>query len=390
MHKKVVVALSGGVDSSVAAALLAERGYEVTAAFMKNWSDTQTLRGECAWKEEYRDAARVVARLKIPLVLFDFEKEYRAQVAEYLFHEYAAGRTPNPDVRCNSDVKFPLFWREAQKLGADLIATGHHVRSMPSPLMGEGWGEGGSVSPSLPPSHRGRGRRLLVGKDTNKDQSYFLHRLTQEDLEHTMFPIGEYTKAEVRQMARERGLPTADKRSTRGICFVGRVSMPEFLAQRVPTATGPIRTTRGEIIGTHNGVAPYTIGQRHGFGGGGGTPYYVVAKEPRTNTLVVGDEHDPALYKKEIEVRDVHWISDEPPALPLCCQARIRYRAPLVPCVFSPSMGEKERGGGHPPLYPLPSREGRVQFEHSIRAPAPGQFAVFYDGDECLGGGVIV
>ncbi|MBI4133291.1 tRNA 2-thiouridine(34) synthase MnmA, partial [Candidatus Uhrbacteria bacterium] len=307
---KVVVALSGGVDSSVAAALLLERGYEVTAAFMKNWSNTKTVRGECLWQEEYRDACRVAATLDVPIVLFDFEKEYREQVVEYLFREYGAGRTPNPDVRCNSEVKFPLFWREAQKLGADLIATGHHVRRWQ--MVNGRW-------------------QMVAGVDKNKDQSYFLHGLTQADLTHTLFPIGEYTKAEVRAMARERGLPTADKRSTRGICFVGKVAMPEFLAQAVPTLAGPVRTTRGEVIGTHGGIAPYTIGQRHGFGGGGGTPYYVVAKEPETNTLIVGDAHDPALYREEIEVRDMHWISSEAPKLPLECHARIRYRAPLVP-----------------------------------------------------------
>lgn len=354
---KVLVALSGGVDSSVALALLKEQGYEVIGAFMKNWSDTKTAARECAWKAERRDALQIAAQLGIPFVTLDFEKEYREQVIEYLFLEYARGRTPNPDVLCNEKIKFPLLWREAERLGCDAIATGHHVRKVQIPdsrIQIPGW-------------------KLLVGKDPAKDQSYFLHRLTQDDLRHTLFPIGEYTKAEVRQMARERGQRTADKRSTRGICFVGKVAMPEFLRQAVREMPGPIQTTRGEVLGMHSGVAPYTLGQRHGFGVGGGTPYYVISKDPATNTLLVGDKKDPALYSTEIEVRDVHWISGKSPKLPLRSLARIRYRSPLVP------VNLKAEGCNLKALFDRP-----------IRAPAPGQFAVFYNGEECLGGGVIV
>lgn len=347
----VLLALSGGVDSGLAASLLKERGYEVLAAFMKIWSDTKNVQGECAWKEERRDALRVAAMLGIPFTTFDFEKEYREGVAEYLFREYEAGRTPNPDVRCNSEVKFPLLWREAKKLGADLIATGHHVRK----------------------SQSSDGKYLLLsGKDSNKDQSYFLHRLTQDDLSHTLFPIGEFTKEEVRKMARERGIPTADKRSTRGICFVGKVSLPEFLAQAVASKPGPIKMRNGTVISQHTGLAPYTIGQRHGFGVGGSEALYVVEKDVKTNTLVVGLETDPALNRSEIDVRDVYWISSSPPA-DLKCQVRIRYRADLVEAKLS-----RVNETRYHVLASVP-----------LRSAAAGQFAVFYKGDECLGGGVI-
>ncbi|MDP3985738.1 MAG: tRNA 2-thiouridine(34) synthase MnmA [bacterium] len=354
----VVVALSGGVDSSLAAALLLEQGYNVIGAFMKNWSDTKTVRGECAWKEERRDAQRVAVHLGIPLHTFDFEEVYRNEVVGYLFREYGAGRTPNPDVFCNSEVKFPLFWEEAKKLGADLIATGHHVRKC----------QASSVK------RQASEWKLLAGKDSNKDQSYFLHRLTQDDLSHTLFPIGEYTKEEVRTMARERGIPTADKRSTRGICFVGKVSMPRFLSQAIKPAPGHIQTADGRTVGTHQGIAPYTIGQRHGFGVGGGTPYYVVEKNPVTNTLIVGDENDPRLFRSEIEIADMHWISGDAPAFPFACQARIRYRSELVPCNLSIS----------------PSLCLSVNFNKPMRAPASGQFMVFYDHDVCVGGAVMI
>lgn len=344
--QKVVLALSGGVDSAVAAALLLDEGYEVIGAFMKNWSDGKSVRGVCNWKEERRDAMRVAAHFGIPFTTFDFEKEYREQVASYLFQGYAAGQTPNPDVLCNSEVKFPLLWREAQKLGADLIATGHHVRK--------------------------HGKQLLAGKDVNKDQSYFLHQLTQEDLEHTLFPIGEYTKEQVREMARARGIPTADKRSTRGICFVGKVPMADFLGQAISVKPGFVRTTSGEVLGEHQGIAPFTIGQRHGFSKGGGMPYYVVEKNAETNTLVVAPEDDPALYKNKLELTDVHWIAGEASELPLTCQTRIRYRGDLVSST----------------VYVLGTRY-YVLLNTPVRAPAPGQFAVFYDGDICLGGGVI-
>lgn len=347
--QKVVLALSGGVDSSLAAAWLKEQGYEVIGAFMKNWTDSQTMRGECPWQEDRRDAVRVAAFLNIPLVTFDFEKEYRQQVAEYIFREYEAGRTPNPDVLCNSEVKFPLFWREAKKKGADLIATGHHVRVKKK---GSGW-------------------QLLAGKDKEKDQSYFLHRLTQDDLSHTLFPIGEYTKDRVRKMARRLGLPTADRRSTRGICFVGRVSMPKFLGQVIKEKPGMVKTTSGEVVGKHQGLAPFTVGQRHGFGVGGGVVYYVVEKDVETNTLVVGGKNDPGLWKKELWLNDVHWISGQP-RLPLKCRARIRYRGELMPAKVSV----------------LDSRF-LVVFNKPVWAPAPGQFVVCYDGEVCLGGGVI-
>ncbi|MBI4281041.1 tRNA 2-thiouridine(34) synthase MnmA [Candidatus Uhrbacteria bacterium] len=354
--QKILLALSGGVDSAVAALLLLEQGYAVTGAFIKNWSDTKTIRGECAWKEERRDALRVAATLRLPFLTLDFEEAYRREVMTYFFDEYGAGRTPNPDVLCNSQIKFPLLWQEAERRGFDGIATGHHVRKRLSDRAINGlsaW-------------------KLLAGRDTEKDQSYFLHRLKQEDLAQALFPIGELTKAKVRQMARQSGLPVADKRSTRGICFVGKVSLKQFITQAVSFERGLIRTRSGEIVGSHDGLTPFTIGQRHGFGIGGGKPYYVVDKDMNSNTLVVGEKDDPALFCSELSLGDIHWISGQPPRFPFHCQARIRYRAPLIPIILNPKRSTLN-----------------ARFKTSARAPAPGQFAVFYDSEECLGGGVI-
>ncbi len=339
-NKRVLLALSGGVDSSVAAVLLIKQGFEVRAAFMKNWSN-------CAFREERREAWRVAARLGLPLITFDFEKEYRARVATYLFEEYARGRTPNPDVLCNDQVKFPLLWREAKKLGCDFIATGHHVRKRQE---NNQW-------------------QLLVGRDSAKDQSYFLHRLNQTDLDHTLFPIGDYTKLGVRALARKQKLPTAERRSSRGLCFIGPVKMSEFLASRIEMESGPILTRQGQKIGQHQGLAPLTIGQRHGFGGWGGQPYFVVGKKLRTNALIVVEENDPALWSSKFKVQNLHWIAGEKPAWPLVSEARVRYRMPRVKARLERNM---------------------VRLVRPVRAISPGQFAVFYDGEVCLGGGVIL
>jgi len=353
-REKVIVGMSGGVDSSVAAALLVEQGYEVIGAFMKNWSDTKDPKtGECAWKEERRDAMRVAADLGIPFETFDFEEAYRKNVVEYLYKEYEAGRTPNPDVLCNSQIKFDLFLKKALERGADYIATGHYARI----------------------GHDGERYRLLAGGDRNKDQSYFIFRLGQDELKHILFPLGELNKEDVRAYARENGIKTAEKKDSQGICFIGKVDMKEFLARTLKGKPGPIVTVEGETLGEHVSIAPFTIGQRHGLGIGGGTPYFVVGKDLEKNALLVakGTDH-PALYKKSLMANGLSWVSGSEPALPLACKARIRYRQPLQTCevVSGAKAGTVE-----------------VKFEHDQRAVSPGQFIVFYDGDEVLGGGVI-
>jgi len=346
--KKVLLALSGGVDSSVAAALLLRDGYDVLGAFMKNWSGEEG--DDPCWINERRDAMRVAAHLGIPFVTLDFEREYRQQVVEHLYREYAAGRTPNPDVLCNTEVKFPLLWREAKKLGADIIATGHYARI----------------------AKRGGQFHLLAGVDKEKDQSYFLHGLTQKDLSHTLFPVGGMKKPAVRTLARKLGLPTAEKRSTRGICFIGKMDMRSFLGKRIREKSGKIVTTTGERVGTHPGIAFFTVGQRHGIGVGGGAPYYVAAKDAKTNTLVVVQgAKDPSLYRKEFSVRDAHWVPGTP-KFPVFCRIRTRYREPLASATV-----RQGRGGL------------RISCRSPRRAVTPGQSVVFYHREECLGGGVI-
>ncbi len=350
--KKVYVAMSGGVDSSVAAALLLGDGYEVVGAFMKNWSDTKDPgTGICAWRKEREDAQAVADLLGIPLVTFDFEKDYRAEVVDYMIREYEAGRTPNPDVMCNRRIKFGLFLQQALAEGADLVATGHYAR------VGESDG----------------GFSLLAGADPNKDQSYFLHTMTQEQLSRTLFPIGGMMKPEVRDLAIELGLPVAGKKDSQGICFIGHVNLGDFLKRSIEPRKGPIVTTDGRVVGVHRGIAPYTIGQRHGLGIGDAAPHFVVEKDRVRNALIVARGEDPQeLYSKELSAEETHWIAGTAPALPLDCRARIRYRQPLETC--------EVRGAGS---------EVQVSFDRPQRAVAPGQFVVFYDGETCLGGGVI-
>jgi tRNA-specific 2-thiouridylase len=378
-RQKIFVAMSGGVDSSVAAALLHRDGHDVTGVFMKNWSDTpDPCTGDCGWVRERDDAVRVAATLGIPLLTFDFEDEYRRGVVDYLVREYAAGRTPNPDVMCNKLVKFDLFLKRALEHGADLIATGHYAR-----IRVQGSGIGGqaqakSVIPGLtrnPENSSGptsvEGLRLLAGLDPGKDQSYFLHRLDQYQLAHSLFPVGGLMKSEVRRLAREFGLPTAEKKDSQGICFIGKVDLADFLRGRIVSRPGPIVTTDGHVVGRHAGLAPYTVGQRHGMSLGGGAPYFVVGKDVARNALIVSrDEAD--LLSPALVAEDQHWISGRAPEFPLRCQARLRYRQPLQDCTVT------AHGDGL-----------CVDFDAPQRAVAPGQFAVFYDSDECLGGAVI-
>ncbi|MFH1047223.1 MAG: tRNA 2-thiouridine(34) synthase MnmA [Patescibacteria group bacterium] len=345
--KKAIVGLSGGVDSSVAAALLLREGFEVVGAFMKNWSDG--VAGQmCSWRWEYADAQAVAEKLGIPLLLLDYEEDYRRDVYAYMLAEYRAGRTPNPDVLCNEKVKFGPFLRRALEEGADVVATGHYAQVR----------------------EKAGSQQLLAGIDSNKDQSYFLHRLSQEQLRHVAFPVGELKKSEVRDIARQLGLPVAEKKDSVGICFIGEKNMAEFLARDIPGRPGPIVSTEGRVVGRHSSVVPFTIGQRHGMNITDGQPYFVVGKDMARNTLIVARGEDPAeLYSRELAAEDIHWISGEPPQLPLRCRARVRYRQPLQDCEVRP--------------------DHTVVFDQPQRAIAPGQFVVFYDGEVCLGGGII-
>jgi len=351
---KILLGMSGGVDSSVAAVLLLEQGYEVIGAFMKNWSDGDDS-AECSWRTERRDAQRVAAKLGIDFYTFDFETEYRKNVYEYMLREYEAGRTPNPDVLCNKYMKFGYLLREAEKLGCNFIATGHYARIKRD--------DDGTA-------------HLLSGLDKNKDQSYFLCQLSQEQLKKAMFPIGDFQKDEIRKIAKDHNLHLADKKDSQGICFVGKVEMIDFLRDRIPEKKGDIITTSGEVIGQHRGHQYYTIGQRSGLGIGGGTPYYIVERRPETNEIVValGDD-DPALYKKIISAEQISEII--PGTLnnfvgqPL--KARIRYRQPLQGCK----------------IMKINNGIVLIEFDQPQRAVAPGQFIAFYDDDELIGSAVI-
>lgn len=350
--------MSGGVDSSVAAFLLKRQGYDVIGVFMKNWSDEAfLLKGQCTAAQDYEDARTVASQLGIPLYTVNFEKEYADSVIDYFFREYDRGRTPNPDIMCNKEIKFKLFLEYAVELGAGAIATGHYARVLSR-------AEGGR-----------KALHLLKGVDTSKDQSYFLYALTQDQLSMALFPVGELTKREVRALARERGLSTADKKDSQGICFVGEVDMKKFLQQRLAKKPGVvIDCETGKRVGTHEGLAFYTIGQREGLGiGGSEMPYYVVDKDTDKNILCVAKgNHHPFLYHDSLYASSVHWISGAPSFFPFSCAAKIRYRqdeqrVTLVPC----------------------DKGVRVEFERPQRAVTPGQSVVFYRGDVCLGGGII-
>ncbi|MBX2958309.1 MAG: tRNA 2-thiouridine(34) synthase MnmA [Cyclobacteriaceae bacterium] len=390
MKKRVVVGLSGGVDSSVAAYLLKEQGYEVIGMFMKNWhDDSVTISNECPWLDDSNDAMIVAQHLGIPFQAIDLSKEYKERIVDYMFAEYQAGRTPNPDVLCNREIKFDIFLKAALKLGADYVATGHYARREEIEVNGK------------------KVYRLLAGKDPNKDQSYFLCQLTQEQLSKALFPVGELLKPEVREIATKAGLTTANKKDSQGLCFVGKVHLPDFLQQRLQPKKGRAivipetaktysngqsmddlfsltkpfvyQQSEGEVVGEHNGAHFYTIGQRKGLNiGGQPKPLFVIGTDTEHNILYMGmGEDHPGLYRKGLFVpnEDEHWIHED---LKLSVGeskrflARIRYRQPLESC----TLHKKEEG-----LY--------IIFERPQKAITPGQFAAWYEGDELIGSGVI-
>lgn len=361
--------MSGGVDSSVAAALLRERGFDVRGVYMKNWADPEW---PCPWQEERRDAMAVAAKLGIPFETWDFSKEYYASVTEYMIREYAAGRTPNPDVMCNREIKFKIFLERAIREGADYIATGHYVRLLNTKKYEYTKTQTDSNSYIRKPFVFSS---LHRAKDTNKDQSYFLWMLTQKELNYCLFPIGDYTKSEVRTLAKKYGLPTADKKDSQGVCFVGDIDVREFLKSKIPERAGEIVTPSGDVVGTHAGIQYFTIGQRHGIGlSGGSEPYYIVKKDRAANRLVVGPAHAPELNVKIFHISDASWVSGVLPNEKISAYVRTRYRAPLNPCALAP----KTNG-----VF-------EIVCEKPERAVAAGQSAVFYTSEgEMLGGGVI-
>lgn len=338
--------MSGGVDSSLTAALLKEQGYEVVGVYMKNW--TQDLPGmRCPWADDLADAKRVAVQLGIDFKVFDFESEYKHKVVEYMIDEYRQGRTPNPDIMCNQEVKFKLFLETALEDGADMIATGHYARVQDG--------------------------QLRQAKDTNKDQTYFLYRVTENALKKTLFPLGEYEKTDVRRMAEERGLYTARKKDSQGICFVGQIGIREFLSQYVEQVPGDIVDKVSEkVLGRHDGAIFYTIGQRHGLELGGGLPYYVVGKDMATNRVYVTTNlNDQTLWQPQMHLENAHWISGTAPQ-------DGEYRARL-----------RHRGQLHGATIVVDGDAVTVTLDQAERAVAPGQSLVLYDGEACLGGGIV-
>lgn len=349
---RVVVGMSGGVDSSVAALLLKEQGYDVIGIFMKNWDDTDEF-GVCTATEDYEDVIRVCNQIGIPYYAVNFEKQYWDKVFTYFLEEYKAGRTPNPDVMCNKEIKFKAFLEHAMKLGADYLATGHYARV----------------------EYRDGEYKMLRGVDENKDQTYFLNQLSQSQLEKVMFPIGDIEKAKVREIAQDANLATATKKDSTGICFIGERNFKEFLSNYLPAQPGNMETLEGEIVGKHDGLMYYTIGQRHGLGiGGAGDPWFVIGKDLERNVLFVGQAfHNDKLYSDSIIAVDVSWVTGKEVMQTFECTAKFRYRQP----------------DNKVTVHKLEDGTVKVIFAEPIRAITPGQSVVFYQGDECLGGGTI-
>ncbi|AYC29712.1 tRNA 2-thiouridine(34) synthase MnmA [Paenisporosarcina cavernae] len=349
---RVVVGMSGGVDSSVAAYLLKKEGYDVIGIFMKNWDDTDE-NGVCTATEDYEDVIRVCNQIGIPYYAVNFEKQYWDKVFTYFLEEYKAGRTPNPDVMCNKEIKFKAFLEHALKLGADYLATGHYAQVVR---------ENGVT-------------KMLRGADHNKDQTYFLNQLNQEQLSKVMFPIGHLEKKQVREIAKEADLSTATKKDSTGICFIGERNFKEFLSNYLPAQKGEMKTMEGEVMGQHDGLMYYTIGQRHGLGiGGAGDPWFVLGKELDTNTLLVGQHIDnEALYSEALTATDISFTTSIPSEKVFDCTAKFRYRQEDINVT----------------VELVGNDQATVTFHQPVRAITPGQAVVFYNGNECLGGGTI-
>ena len=354
--QRIVVGLSGGVDSSVAAWLLKREGHEVVGVFMKNWEGDDTD-VHCTSRQDLIDAASVADVIGIDFDAVNFANEYRERVFASFLRDYSAGWTPNPDVLCNSEIKFKSFLDHAQALGADAIATGHYARLR---------------------SNQGKAE-LLKAADSTKDQTYFLHQLTQQQLALALFPLGVMNKTTVRAIAREQGIPTHAKKDSTGICFIGERPFAEFLARYLPRQPGPIETPEGRVVGGHNGLAYHTLGQRQGLRIGGvrdavGAPWFVARKDMQRNALIVVQGHDhPLLYETALETAPVHWIAGVPPRPGIALAAKTRYRMPDAPCR----------------LAACGSDGWRAAFDTPQWAPTPGQYLVLYEGEVCLGGGVI-
>lgn len=353
MGERIIVGMSGGVDSSVAALRLLEAGHPVEGLFMSNWSEDEE--GYCRSAEDFQDARAVCELLGVPLHYADFSREYRERVFAEFLDGYRAGVTPNPDVLCNREIKFGSFLRHARRLGAKRIATGHYARTDAD-------------------------GRLLRAADTAKDQTYFLHAVPRAALQRTLFPLGALCKPEVRAIAKAAGLPNHDRKDSTGICFIGERPFAEFLARHLDDRPGDIEAVDGRVLGRHNGLSRYTLGQRQGLqvggvAGAGDAPWYVAAKDAARNVLLVVQGHDhPLLMADRLFATHAHWIAGRPPRLPLACTARARHRQPEQPC-------RVEQGGAEGTL--------QIRFEQPQRALTPGQFIVFYAGEECLGGATI-
>ena len=353
----IIVGMSGGVDSSVAALLLKKHGFHVEGLFMKNWEEDEDD-SNCTAPQDLIDAQTVCLKLGIRLHTVNFATEYWDRVFTYFLEEYKAGRTPNPDILCNTEIKFKAFLEYALELGADYIATGHYVRCHKT----------------------NNNNQLLTGLDQNKDQSYFLHQLTQQQLQKALFPLGEFNKDQIREMAQQAGLRNYDKKDSTGICFIGERKFKNFLSKYLPAQPGNIKTPEGKVIGQHDGLMYYTIGQRQGLGIGGcknakEEPWYVIDKDLDHNILIVDQGHEnPKLFASTLLANQIHWINNKIPKLPYSCQAKIRYRQSSQNCNIEKFNNDI----------------ATVRFENPQRAITPGQSVVFYDNDICLGGGIIL
>ena len=350
--QKVLVAMSGGVDSSVAALLMKKKGYEVVGAFMKNWSHDKHGMGKCTWREERKMAMKIASKLQIPLITFDFEKEYEKQVVQEMFKDYKLGITPNPDVVCNEKIKFPLLLQAAKKLNADYLVTGHYARM--------------------------KNNKFLRGKDESKDQSYFLYRLNKKELDKTLFPIGDYTKKQIREIAKKNNFPNYDKKSTVGICFIGKINLKKFLQKKIKPKKGEVLAPKGNIIGEHDGIYYYTIGQRlgprYGFeikrGKERQQRWYVAQKDAKKNIIVAAPQNHPLNFRKEMQIKDPHWISGEPKTGKV--YSRIRQVGELLPSKLTKNKNRY-----------------KITLNQAITGVSRGQAIVLYKGRKVLGGGVI-